>query len=64
MPDDLAEEMVRALSELRTQNGALSNRKTEFANVSTQFNGDIQRFKELRMSAAARVNEASRQTKQ
>ena len=26
MPDDLAEEMVRALSELRTQNAALDTR--------------------------------------
>jgi uncharacterized coiled-coil protein SlyX len=57
MPDDLAEEMVRALSELRTQNSALANRRAEADNVRSQFDADIQRFKELRMSAAARLNE-------
>ena len=31
MPDDLAEEMVRALSELRTQNSALAQRRTRTA---------------------------------
>jgi hypothetical protein len=64
MPDDLAEEMVRALSELRTQNAALASRKTELANVTAQFDGDIKRFKELRMSAAARVQEANSPKKQ
>jgi len=64
MPDDLAEEMVRALSELRTQNAALSTRKTELAAVQTQFGNDITRFKELRSSAAARVSEANRSKKQ
>ena len=64
MPDDLAEEMVRALSELRTQNAALATRKTELAAVQTQFGNDITRFKELRSSAAARVSEANRGKKQ
>ena len=64
VPDDLAEEMVRALSELRTQNSALANRRTEAKAVTEQFDGDIRRFKELRMSAAARVNDASRPKKQ
>jgi hypothetical protein len=59
MPDDLAEEMVRAMSELRTQNQALEARRTEMQNVTNQFNADITRFKELRMSAAARLSEAS-----
>jgi hypothetical protein len=58
MPDDLAEEMVRAMSELRTQNSALSAKKTEHQKVVTQFDADIKRFKELRTSAAARVNQA------
>lgn len=57
MPDDLAEEMVRALSELRTQNAALELRRSERQSVVTQFDGDIKRFKELRTSAAARLNE-------
>lgn len=57
MPDDLAEEMVRALSELRTQNSALANRRAEAESVRSQFDADIKRFKELRMSAAARLSE-------
>lgn len=64
MPDDLAEEMVRALSELRTQNAALDTRRKERDSVVAQFDGDIKRFKELRTSAAARVSEASRPKKQ
>ncbi len=64
MPDDLAEEMVRALSELRTQSAALANRRTEAKAVTEQFNGDIRRFKELRASAAARLSDASQPKKQ
>ena len=59
MPDDLAEEMVRALSELRTQNSALAAKKTEHQNVVASFDADIRRFKELRTSAAARLNQAN-----
>ena len=59
MPDDLAEEMVRAMSELRTQNSALAAKKKEHQSVVTQFNADITRFKELRASAAARINQAN-----
>jgi hypothetical protein len=64
MPDDLAEEMVRALSELRTQNAALAKRQAERQSVMDQFSADINRFKELRTSAAARINEANRPKKQ
>jgi uncharacterized coiled-coil protein SlyX len=64
MPDDLAEEMVRALSELRTQNMALVQRRSELKAVMDQFDGDIKRFKELRTSAAARLDEATRPKKQ
>jgi hypothetical protein len=59
MPDDLAEEMVRALSELRTQNSALAAKKIEHQNVVASFDADIKRFKELRTSAAARINQAN-----
>lgn len=59
MPDDLAEEMVRAMSELRTQNSALTVKRTEFKGVQDQFDADIKRFKELRTSAAARLNQAN-----
>jgi hypothetical protein len=60
MPDDLAEEMVRTMSELRTQSSALAQRRSELQGVIDQFDRDIKRFKELRTSAAARVNEANR----
>jgi chromosome segregation ATPase len=56
MPDDLAEEMVRAMSELRTQNNALTAKRSELQAVENQYAEDISRFKELRTSAAARVN--------
>jgi hypothetical protein len=64
MPDDLAEEMVRALSELRTQNAALDSRRKERDIVTAQFDSDIRRFKELRTSAAARLSDATRPKKQ
>lgn len=63
MPDDLAEEMVRAMSELRTQNSALGQRRSELQKVVDQFDGDIKRFKELRTSAAARISETQRDKK-
>ena len=56
--------MVRALSELRTQNAALDTRRKERTIVLAQFDADIKRFKELRTSAAARINEATRPKKQ
>jgi hypothetical protein len=64
MPDDLAEEMVRALSELRTQNAALDLRRKERDSVVATFDADIKRFKELRTSAAARLSDANRPKKQ
>jgi hypothetical protein len=63
MPDDLAEEMVRTMSELRTQNSALAQRRTELQKVVDQFDGDIKRFKELRTSAAARLNDGNTRKK-
>ena len=63
MPDDLAEEMVRTLSELRTQNSALAQRRSELQKVVDQFDADIRRFKELRTSAAARLNNADTRKK-
>jgi hypothetical protein len=59
MPDDLAEEMVRASSELRTQKAALATKRAEHQHVVDQFGADIKRFKELRMSAAASVQQAN-----
>ena len=59
MPDNVAEEMVRVMSELRTQNFALGTKQTEHQKVVAQYDEDIKRFKELRTSAAARVNQAN-----
>jgi hypothetical protein len=59
MPDGLAEEMVRTMSELRTQNAALTIKRAEHQKVVAQFDVDIKRFRELRTSAAARVNQAN-----
>jgi hypothetical protein len=56
MPDDLAEEMVRAMSELRTQDSALTAKRTELATVRGQFEADITRYKELRSTSSARLN--------
>jgi|SRR5690349_2352120 chromosome segregation ATPase len=63
MPDDLAEEMVRTLSELRTQNSALAQRRSELQKVVDQFDADIKRFKELRTSASARLNDGNTRKK-
>jgi hypothetical protein len=63
MPDDLAEEMVRTLSELRTQNSALAQRRSELQKVVDQFDADIRRFKELRTSSAARLTDANTRKK-
>jgi hypothetical protein len=48
MPDDLAENLVRALSELRTQRNTLAAKDKEEAAVRTEFDSDIQRYKALR----------------
>jgi len=64
MPDDLAEEMVRVISEQRTQHTALDKRRGELQSVMDQFDGDIKRFKELRTSAAARINNSGAPKKQ
>jgi hypothetical protein len=63
MPDDLAEEMVRTLSELRTQNSALAQRRSELQKVVDEFDADIKRFKELRTSAAARLDDGNTRKK-
>ncbi len=47
LPDDLAEELVRTASERNQQSQALDKRKSEEADVRTQFNGDIARYKDL-----------------
>jgi len=54
MPDDLAEDLVRALNELKTQNDALTAKDNEQAELRRQFQLDIERFKLLRSSRALR----------
>jgi len=47
MPDDLAEELVRAVNELRTQNTTLAARTEEETTLRAQFQSDIERYREL-----------------
>lgn len=48
MPDDLAEDLVRTLNELRTQNNALTEKNQEVLAMKAQFDSDIERYRELR----------------
>jgi Domain of unknown function (DUF4124) len=54
MPDDLAEDLVHTLNETRTQANALSAKNEEIASVRAQFDGDIQRYRELHEAHAHR----------
>ena len=47
MPDDLAEDLVRTLSEMSTQTGALAKESEDETNLRAQFQADIERYKEL-----------------
>lgn len=47
MPDDLAENLVRTLSEMNTQTNALAKETEEEATLRAQFQADIERYKEL-----------------
>jgi hypothetical protein len=49
MPDDLAQDMVRTLNEMRAQRDALKAKDTEEVALRSQFQADIERFKELRI---------------
>jgi len=48
LPDDLAEDLVRTLNEMRTQKNALAAKDDEDAALRKQFQADIERYKELR----------------
>lgn len=48
LPDDLAEQLVRTLNEMRTQHNALAARDQQEAAIRTQFQADIDRYRELR----------------
>ena len=47
MPDELAEELVHTLNEARTQHAALDAKRNEIVETRAQFDGDIQRYREL-----------------
>jgi uncharacterized protein DUF4124 len=47
MPDDVAENLVRTLDELRVQSGALAAKGAEETALRAQFQSDIERYREL-----------------
>jgi hypothetical protein len=48
MTDQLTEDLVRVGSDIRTQEENLRQKRTEQANMTQEFEGDIARFKELK----------------
>ncbi|HNR22375.1 MAG TPA: DUF4124 domain-containing protein [Steroidobacteraceae bacterium] len=52
MPDDLAADLVRTVSELRAQNNILLTKQQERDSVALQFQADMDRFVELQSSIA------------
>jgi len=54
MPDDLVEDMARALSDMRVQRNAITAKDQEEATMRTQFEADIARYRELHAASAAR----------
>jgi hypothetical protein len=51
MPDDVAEDLVHTLNELRTQHNALVAKTEEETTTKAQFQADIERYEELRSPA-------------
>jgi hypothetical protein len=54
MPDDLAEDLMRTLNEMRSQKTALAAKDAEETALRAQFQSDIDRFKELRSAVRVR----------
>ena len=52
MPDDLAEELVHTLNELRTQGNVVATKNEEETALKAQFQADIERYRELQGTAA------------
>lgn len=52
MPDDLAEDLVRTMNEMKTQRTALTAKDTEEATLRAEFQADIERYRELRKVAS------------
>ena len=48
MPDQMAEDLVRLTTDMRTQEQNLKQKRSEEATMSIQFESDIDRFKELK----------------
>ncbi len=53
MPDDLAEQIVHTINDIRTQKATLSLSQETEAKTQVQFQADIDRYKELRAAQAA-----------
>ena len=51
MPDDVAEDLVHTLNELRTQSSALTRKNEEETTLKAQFQADVERYRELRTPA-------------
>ncbi len=47
MPDDLAEDLVHTVNEMRTQSSGLATSQEEEAKLRAQFQADIERYREL-----------------
>ena len=54
MPDDLAEDLMRTLSEMRSQRLALNAKDEEETALRAQFQADIDRYRELRAAVRSR----------
>jgi len=54
MPDDLAEDLMRTLNEMRSQRTALAAKDTEESALRAQFQSDIDRYRELRKIPTSR----------
>ena len=52
MPDDLAEDLVHTLNELRTQGNVVATKNEEETALKAQFQADIDRYRELHAAAA------------
>jgi hypothetical protein len=52
MPDDVAEDLVHTLNELRSQSNAVMRKNEEETTLKAQFQADVERYRELRTAAA------------
>ena len=54
MPDDLAEDLVRTMNEMKSQKNGLAAKDKEEATLRADFQSDIERFRELRKVVSTR----------